>query len=102
MQTRAQASGPPGRSPCSGSGNRRWVRWPAADRVAAWWQDHQGTYQPGRRYLAGQPIAPDHCRGLLRSGCRRERQAAALELALMDPAVMLYETRSPGYRQGGS
>jgi len=73
-----------------------------ADRVAAWWQDHQGTYQPGRRYLAGQPIAPDHCRGLLRSGCRRERQAAALELALMDPAVMLYETRSPGYRQGGS
>lgn len=76
--------------------------WPAADRVAAWWQDHQGTYQPGQRYLAGQPIAPDHCRGLLRSGRLRERQAAALELALMDPAAILYETRSPGYRQGGS
>ena len=47
----------------------------------------------------GKPITAEHCQHVLRSGFQRQRNAAALELALMRPDAPLFETRAPGFRQ---
>jgi len=73
--------------------------WPAPRLIAAWWQAHQGMFQAGTRYLVGRPITAGHCRQLLVTGLQRQRRAAALELALMDPAAPLFEVRAPGFVQ---
>jgi len=36
---------------------------------------------------------------VLRRGSQRQRAAAAIELALINPAQPLFEVRAPGYRQ---
>jgi hypothetical protein len=53
----------------------------------------------GTRYLAGLPITEENCRHVLIHGYQRQRMAAALELALMNPGQPLFETRAPGFRQ---
>lgn len=73
--------------------------WPDPERVAAWWAAHQGEFQAGRRYLLGRPIEPGHLRQVLLTGYQRQRRAAALELALREPAAALFETRAPALRQ---
>lgn len=72
---------------------------PDAERIMAWWTGNQGRFQAGTRYLMGAPVAPDHCRHVLVAGYQRQRIAAALELALAEPAQHLFETRAPGIRQ---
>ena len=67
--------------------------------VQAWWQARAGQFEAGRRYLVGRPVEAAGCREVLLSGFQRQRRAAALELALMDPKAPLFETRAPGLRQ---
>jgi uncharacterized protein (TIGR02270 family) len=73
--------------------------WPDPARITAWWNANQGRFTSGTRYLAGQPITEMHCIRVLETGMQRQRIAAALELALMQPDAPLFETRAPGRRQ---
>lgn len=73
--------------------------WPDATGIRAWWKDNGNQFKPGVRYLAGRVITEEHCQMMLRHGLQRQRQAAALELALMRENAMLFETRAPGLRQ---
>ena len=73
--------------------------WPAPKLLRGWWDANKGRFEAGTRYLVGQPITAEHCRQVLRTGFQRQRIAAALELALMDPGAPLFETRAPGKRQ---
>lgn len=47
----------------------------------------------------GKPITAQHCQHILITGLQRQRTAAALELALMQPSAPLFETRAPGLQQ---
>ena len=73
--------------------------WPDPALVQKWWQANAHEFTAGQRYLVGKPITAEHCRYVLLSGFQRQRQAAALELALMRPDAPLFETRAPGFRQ---
>jgi uncharacterized protein (TIGR02270 family) len=73
--------------------------WPDPVKVAAWWKANQGRFQPGIRFLCGAPIGETQCLKVLCDGYQRQRIAAALELALLQPATPLFEVRAPGWRQ---
>lgn len=73
--------------------------WPDPELVGRWWSAHRSEYQPGRRYLLGRPIERQSLEHALRHGMQRQRAAAALELALLDPGKPLFEVRAPGFRQ---
>jgi uncharacterized protein (TIGR02270 family) len=73
--------------------------WPAPELVQGWWEANKAGYQAGGRYLTGQPITAEACKQVLVTGFQRQRTAAALELALMDPGAPLFESRAPGLRQ---
>jgi uncharacterized protein (TIGR02270 family) len=80
--------------------------WPRHDAVLAWWKGNQKRFTPGTRYLLGRPITADSLRHALVAGYQRQRAAAALELALLQPGRPLFVVRAPGLRQqrllGGS
>jgi uncharacterized protein (TIGR02270 family) len=67
--------------------------------IAAWWQRHQHKYAIGYRYLAGEIISPATAMNILRHGLQRQRKAAALELALLQPEQPLFEVRAQGKKQ---
>jgi len=73
--------------------------WPNPEPIRAWWDANSGRFQAGTRYLSGEPVSEAHCRRALATGRQRQRNAAALELALLRPDVPLFETRAPGFRQ---
>ncbi|HML76994.1 MAG TPA: TIGR02270 family protein [Geobacter sulfurreducens] len=73
--------------------------WPDADRVAAWWDKNKGRFQSGTRYFLGKPVSPEHLRLALKTGLQRQRAAAALELARMNPGRPMFEVRAPAARQ---
>lgn len=75
------------------------VPWPDPEKILAWWDANKGRFQPGNRYLVGQPISEAGCQQVLRVGFQRQRRAAAVELALMANSRALFETRAPGFRQ---
>ena len=67
--------------------------------IDRWWKQHQQNFNANARYLLGNPVTQPHCQEVLKSGKQRQRQAAALELALMQVQQPLFETRAPGKRQ---
>lgn len=73
--------------------------WPDPEKLGDWWAKHKSQYQTGVRYLCGKPISIEQCQHVLRYGFQRQRIAAALELALLQPDEPLFETRAPGFRQ---
>jgi uncharacterized protein (TIGR02270 family) len=73
--------------------------WPDPDLVRKWWLSNRHAFQSGTRYLLGNPITVDWCKQVLRIGKQRQRAAAALELAMRQPGVPLFEVRAPGFRQ---
>ncbi len=73
--------------------------YPDADKVAGWWRSNRDRFQPGRRYLCGLEIEPENLRKVLIQGKQRQRAAAALELALLQPNEPLFEVRSRGCLQ---
>jgi uncharacterized protein (TIGR02270 family) len=72
------------------------LSWPDAERVLQWWGQHGEAFPAGNRYLAGSPVSPMHCTHVLKKGYQRQRQAAALELALSQPDASYFNTRGPG------
>lgn len=73
--------------------------WPDPEKVAAWWEKNNNRFTTNKRNLLGQPITTDHCKQILKKGKQSQRQAAAMELALMRPEAMLFETRARGRQQ---
>lgn len=73
--------------------------WPDRDLIKAWWDKNKGRFKAGTRYLCGQPIAESHLQHVLRYGYQRQRYAAALELAMMNPGQPLFNVCAPGFRQ---
>lgn len=73
--------------------------WPAPDLVRKWWDKHEQQFQPGVRHLRGKPIEPANLVDALKNGYQRQRSAAALELALLQPSEPIFEVRAPGRRQ---
>jgi uncharacterized protein (TIGR02270 family) len=73
--------------------------WPNLERIKKWWDQNNGRFSIGARYLVGKPIAKDSLQQLLRTGMQRQRIAAALELALQQPGQPLFEVRMRGDRQ---
>jgi uncharacterized protein (TIGR02270 family) len=73
--------------------------WPEQALVQQWWSDNKGRFQSGQRYLLGEPVSIVQCNTVLQTGFQRQRIAAALELALLQPDQPLFETRAPGFRQ---
>lgn len=62
---------------------------PDVDKVGAVWQKYQQRFMPGQRYLLGKLIASDSLEQIFMTGFQRQRCAAALELALLEPSKML-------------
>jgi len=73
--------------------------WPNPGPIRAWWDANSGRFHTGTRYLVGQPVSEAQCCRVLETGSQRQREAAALELALLRPDAPLFETRTPGFRQ---
>jgi uncharacterized protein (TIGR02270 family) len=73
--------------------------WPVPELVAKWWDGHREEFRPGVRYLRGKEIKKESLQDALLHGNQRQRAAAALELAIMEPTQPLFEVRAPGKRQ---
>jgi len=70
--------------------------WPSATLVTEWWEEHRHAFRAGTRYLGGKPITQQSAREVLVGGRQRLRAAAALELALLDRDLPLFEVRIRG------
>jgi uncharacterized protein (TIGR02270 family) len=73
--------------------------WPNAESLTRWWERSNGYFPAGSRYILGKPVSGDHLRQILKTGLQRQRAAAALELAIMQPGQPLFNVRAPGFRQ---
>lgn len=67
--------------------------WPAPRNIEAWWQQNQNAFVHGKRYLAGQPLTAETAINVLKKGKQRLRAAAAIELALLNQDLHLFEVR---------
>jgi uncharacterized protein (TIGR02270 family) len=70
--------------------------WPSPSRIEQWWQENHKSFASGTRYLAGRAITEQSARNVLVTGKQRQREAAALELALLNPGEILFEVRARG------
>ena len=68
------------------------IPWPDVDKILEMWINKGKEFISGQRYFMGKPISPENLRYYLDSGYQRQRRAAALELALTDPAMPLANT----------
>ena len=68
--------------------------WPDVEKVAALWRNHGANFMVGRRYFLGKPITPEWLKRAISEGNMRQRHAAALELALIDPQSRLINTHA--------
>ena len=68
--------------------------WPNAEQIAALWRNHGQHFLVGRRYFLGKAITPEWLKSRLQDSPQRQRHAAVLELALIDPQSRLINTRA--------
>lgn len=72
--------------------------WPDADAIWLAWQDIlSAEYVSGVRYFMGEKINEELCWSVLENGKQNQRWYAAYELALINPAIGLYNTRGIQY-----
>ncbi|APZ94364.1 TIGR02270 family protein [Fuerstiella marisgermanici] len=67
---------------------------PDPSLVKGWWAENGGRFKPGKRYLAGKTINRDNLWTVLAEGPQRQRAAAAIELALLEPGKPLFNVRA--------
>ncbi|MRR06244.1 MAG: TIGR02270 family protein [Deltaproteobacteria bacterium] len=75
------------------------LSWPDVELIGKWWDMNEGKLRSGTRYLLGKTISGQHLRHVLETGRQRQRAAAALELAMLEPGRPLFEVKAPGGRQ---
>jgi uncharacterized protein (TIGR02270 family) len=68
--------------------------WPDRARVEAWWAREGRRFARGIRHLLGRPIEAAACDRAFADGYQRQRRAAALELALLEPGTPLRAWRA--------
>jgi uncharacterized protein (TIGR02270 family) len=68
--------------------------WPDTAKLTELWRKGGQNFLVGRRYFLGKPISADWLRHCTTCGTQRQRHAAALELALLDPQSRLINTRA--------
>ena len=73
--------------------------WPNPQLMQNWWQSHRKDYQNGICYLCGKKKDRASLVSAVVQGNQRQRRAAALELALIEPDKPMFEVRAPGKRQ---
>ncbi|MCS6303715.1 MAG: hypothetical protein H8K07_08625 [Nitrospira sp.] len=73
--------------------------WPDPRLIEKWWGIHRLEFTSGTRYLLGKPMTIDSLTDALRTGKRRQRRAAAIELAVRQPGQPLFNRSAPGFRQ---
>jgi uncharacterized protein (TIGR02270 family) len=73
--------------------------WPSPEGIARWWSKRSAAFQSGIRHLRGKPMSPVSLAETLVSGTQRQRAAAALEMAILNPGQVLFEVRERGDRQ---
>jgi uncharacterized protein (TIGR02270 family) len=75
------------------------LAWPNASLIENWWFTHRVEFSNGTRYLLGKPMTIDTLKEALRVGKQRQRSVAAIELAMRQPGIPLFNTSAPGFRQ---
>ena len=75
------------------------LSWPDPALVQKWWTSKQHRFSKGTRYLLGQPISLESTRQALKLGYQRQRGAAAIELAILQPGRALFNIHAPGFQQ---
>jgi uncharacterized protein (TIGR02270 family) len=73
--------------------------WPNAQLIEKWWFTRRVEFTNGTRYLVGRPITVESLQEVLRTGKQRQRNAAAIELAMRQPGTPLFNTSAPCFRQ---
>jgi uncharacterized protein (TIGR02270 family) len=73
--------------------------WPSSDALTRWWNDNNQRFSSGSRYLNGATIDAASLANTLTSGFQRQREAAALELAILETHRPFFEIRARGSRQ---
>ena len=73
--------------------------WPQPQLIRDWWSQNQSRFNAGTRYLVNRPISESSLAQILREGQQRQRVAAGLELALLEPDRAIFEVRARGDRQ---
>jgi len=69
---------------------------PDVDKISAIWQKYQQRFVAGQRYIMGQHPNPQHLHEIFAKGNQRQRKAAALELALLQPQQFLLNYAAKG------
>ncbi|HSX86221.1 MAG TPA: TIGR02270 family protein [Cellvibrio sp.] len=64
--------------------------------VRQYWKRNGAHFIAGQQYLSGQPKTKAHLENLLGHGAQGHRQAAAMELALVEPQRIYPNVKSPG------
>jgi uncharacterized protein (TIGR02270 family) len=70
--------------------------WPDLKLVEKWWAANNAQFCAGHHFLCGREISPASLIQTLHDGYQRQRAAAALELALLEPRRPLFEVRARG------
>jgi uncharacterized protein (TIGR02270 family) len=73
--------------------------WPDVDRITRWWSANSRRFIAGHRFFVGEPVTPEHCVEVLKSGYQRQRMLAAFHRSLLQPGTPLFEWRAPAWRQ---
>ncbi len=73
--------------------------WPDLKKMQAWWEAHAQTLGTEPSLFAGVPRTPECASGVLRDGTQRQRELAALMLALQHHAIPLFNVAAPAWRQ---
>ena len=64
-----------------------------------WWDDNKEKFDSEKRYFSGKEINKDNMQFIWHKGNQKQRERAALELALATPSAPLFEHTTPGFRQ---
>jgi uncharacterized protein (TIGR02270 family) len=73
--------------------------WPNPELIQKWCAKHRGDFRNGVRHLLGKPITDEWLWQVLKVGKQRQRAAAAMELAMLQPGRPLFNVKAPGFRQ---
>ncbi|MES9850204.1 MAG: TIGR02270 family protein [Candidatus Thiodiazotropha sp. L084R] len=73
--------------------------WPDIQSIMQWWSLHQADFPTGVRRLCGKSVKRAQCLDILQDGFQRQRQAAAMELAMFDQQQPLFNTSATAQRQ---
>lgn len=73
--------------------------WPDPVKIEAWWRAHGTRFVARTRYFMGDVPTPAKCLEVLKTGCQRQRIAAAEYRTLLTPGTPLFNTAAPSWRQ---